>query len=132
MIRLRQWVNWINLATPLGLIGAAAGRCTIEAGPHGVLVARGYRWPVPPVKNRAITIGDVVLLGISDAQLANRPRLLDHEARHSEQWARWLGPFGFLPAYFLSCAWSWWFTGDPALRNHFECAAGLIDGGYAS
>ena len=35
-------------------------------------------------------------------------------------------------AYFLSCAWSWWFTGDPALRNHFECAAGLIDGGYAS
>ena len=58
--------------------------------------------------------------------------VLEHEARHSGQWARWLGPAGFLPAYVVCCAWSWWFTGDPALRNHFECAAGLIDGGYAS
>ena len=74
----------------------------------------------------------MVLLGLTDEQLARRPKLLEHEARHSGQWARWLGPFGFLPAYFAACAWSWWFTGDPALRNHFECHAGLIDGGYAS
>jgi hypothetical protein len=132
VIRLRRCVNWVNLATPLGLLVARAGGCTIEPGPHGVLIARGYRWSVPPVAGRAITIGDVVLLGLDDAQLAARPRLLTHEARHCGQWARWLGPLGFLPAYGVASAWSWWLTGDAALRNHFEYRAGLVDGGYAS
>jgi hypothetical protein len=129
---MRRVVNWVNLSTPLGLLVAWAGRCTIEPGPHGVLIARGYRWAVPPVAGRAITIGDVVLLGLDDVQLAARPHLLTHEARHSGQWARWLGPLGFLPAYGLASAWSWWISGDPALRNHFEHRAGLVDGGYAS
>jgi hypothetical protein len=121
----------MNLSTPLGLIVARAGGCTVERGPYGVLVARGYRWSVPPVSGRAITIGDVVLLGLDDAQLAARPHLLTHEARHCGQWARWLGPLGFLPAYGLASVWSWWLSGDAALRNHFEHRAGLVDGGYA-
>lgn len=130
MIRLRQVVNCLNLATPVGLAIALAGRAAISRGPHGLLIARGYRCSLPRVHGRAITIGDVVLLGLDDEALARRPLLLTHEARHSGQYARWLGPLGFLPAYALSALWSWWCTGDPALRNHFESRAGLGDGGY--
>jgi hypothetical protein len=120
----------MNLSTPLGLAIAVAGRAQVRRGPHGLLVATGYRWRIPPVRGRAMTIGDVVLLGLDEAQLSRRPSLLRHEARHSGQYARWIGPAGFLPAYGLASLWSWLRTGDPALRNHFECRAGLIDGGY--
>jgi hypothetical protein len=77
-----------------------------------------------------MTIGDVVLLGMSEAALAARPHLLEHEARHSAQYARWLGPFGFLPAYGLASAWSWYRTGNAYSRNYFESKAGLDAGGY--
>jgi hypothetical protein len=130
VIRLRQATNWINAATPVGLAVAVVGGCSIHRGPHGLLIATGYRWRFPPVKGRAMTIGDVVLLGIDEQALRRRPLLLAHEARHSGQYARWLGPLGFLPAYGLASLWSWLRTGDPALRNHFEDHAGLIDGGY--
>ena len=46
------------------------------------------------------------------------------------QWACWLGPVGFLPAYLLASAWSWLRCRDFALRNAFEVRAGLVDGGY--
>jgi len=130
VIKLRRIMNWLNLSTPLGLLIAKAGGAQITAGPHGLLIATGYRHRIPPVRGRAITIGDVVLLGLDEAALANRPALLTHEARHSGQYARWLGPIGFLPAYGVASLWSWWHTGNAALRNHFECHAGLIDGGY--
>jgi hypothetical protein len=123
-------MNWINLSTPLGLIVALAGRARIRRGPHGLLLATGYRWAVPPVAGRAITIGDVVLVGMDDDTLQRRPQLLAHEARHSAQYARWLGPFGFFPAYALASLWSWWHTGDPALGNRFETKADLKHGGY--
>jgi hypothetical protein len=131
-IRTRQAVNWLTLGTPLGLAVARFGGATVEPGPHGVKVARGYRHRIPPVRNRAITIGDVVLLGLDDEELARRPELLVHEARHAGQYARCLGPVGFLPAYGLASLWSWWTTGTPALRNVFETRAGLIDGGYCA
>ena len=127
---MRRVVNWINLATPLGLAVALAGGARIRRGPHGLLIATGYRWSVPPVAGRAITIGDVILLGLADDALAQRPDLLRHEARHSAQYARWLGPIGFLPAYGLASLWSWWHTGDPALGNRFESKADLKHGGY--
>jgi hypothetical protein len=130
VIRIRRVVNWVNLATPLGLAVALTGRARISRGPHGLLIARGYRRRIPPVQGRAVTIGDVVLLGLDEASLAKRPNLLTHEARHSGQYARWLGPIGFLPAYGLASFWSWWHTGDPALGNRFESKAGLHDGGY--
>jgi hypothetical protein len=130
VLRIRRTVNWLNLSTPLGLAVAVAGAARIAPGPHGLLIATGYRFRVPPVRGRAITIGDVVLIGISDAALAARPELLAHEARHSAQYARWLGPFGFLPAYGLASLWSWWFTGNAHARNYFESRAGLRAGGY--
>jgi len=129
-IRIRRIVNRINLATPFGLAVARAGRARIEPGPHGLLLARDYRLKVPAPNAPAVTIGDVVLLRLDDERLARRPRLLDHEARHAFQYARWLGPVGFLPAYALASLWSWVRTRDFAVGNHFEVRADLADGGY--
>ena len=129
-VRWRRAVNAVNLSTPLGLALAKAGGARVERGPHGLLLARDYRAPFPAPRAPAVTVGDVVLLRLDDERLARRPRLLDHEARHAWQWAAWLGPAGFLPAYLLASVWSWWRTGDFAVGNAFEVRAGLADGGY--
>jgi hypothetical protein len=130
--RVRQVVNVVTLATPLGLLLALTGRARLARGPHGVLVAHGYRSPFPAPRAGAVTVGDVVLLRLTPEQQARLPNLLDHEARHSVQWACFLGPVGFLPAYLLASVWSWWHSGDFAIRNPFEMRADLVDGGYVS
>lgn len=124
--RTRRVVNALNTSTVLGLAVAWLGRARLERGPYGLLLATGYRLPVPP--NPAFTLGDVVVL--RDAGLpARRPRLLLHESRHAGQYAWCLGPLMLLP-YALAAGWSWLRTGDPASRNVFEVRAGLVDGGY--
>jgi hypothetical protein len=127
---MRRVVNLINLSTPLGLLLAVCGGAQLERGPRGVIVAHGYRSRIPAPRASAVTVGDVVLLRLTREQLRLRPRLLDHEARHATQWAFFLGPAGFLPAYLLASLWSWWRCGDFALRNPFEVRADLADGGY--
>ncbi|MBT0767456.1 hypothetical protein KIH74_00885 [Kineosporia sp. J2-2] len=102
----------------------------MKKGPHGLLLAWNCDSSLLPLAGRAMTVGDVVLLGLPESALVTRPNLLRHEARHAAQYARWIGPAGFLPAYGLACLYSWARTGDPALRNHFESRAGLLDGGY--
>jgi hypothetical protein len=62
--------------------------------------------------------------------LTARPRLLEHERRHAEQYARLAG-LPFLPLYALAALGSWLLTGDRASANPFERAAGLHEGGYA-
>lgn len=126
-LRVRQVANVVNLATPLGVLAAVAGRARLERGPDGLLLARGYRLPVPPAP--AFTIGNVVLLRLDDAALARRPRLLAHEARHATQYAWCLGP-GLLPLYLVAAGWSWLRCRDFASYNMFERRAGLADGGY--
>ena len=128
--RLRRLVNAVTLATPLGLLLAATGRASLRAGPHGVVLALGYRSPFPAPRARAVTIGDVVLLRMDAAELARHPRLLVHEVRHTRQWAALLGMVGFPVAYGLASAWSWLRVRDAATRNVFEVRAGLEDGGY--
>jgi hypothetical protein len=127
---LRRAVNVLNLSTPVGLLLAWMSRSTLSRGPHGVVVARGRPLPFLAPKAMAVTVGDVVLLRASDEAMRRYPDLLDHEARHSAQYAMWIGPLGFLPAYLVCAAWSWWHTGDFALRNLFEMRAGLLEGGY--
>lgn len=129
-VLLRRVANVLNLSTPLGLLLAVASRSTFSRGPHGVLVARGRPLPFLAPRAMAVTVGDVVLLRASDAAMARHPHLLDHEARHSAQWALWIGPVGFVPAYVAGVLWSWWHSGDGALRNPFEVRAGLLEGGY--
>ncbi|WP_207782155.1 hypothetical protein [Phytoactinopolyspora limicola] len=125
--RTRQVVNWINLSTPLGLLVCLIGRAQLEQGEHGLLLARRYRFPLPPAP--AFTLGNVILIRLDDEKLDRRPRLLVHEARHATQYAWCIGPVMLL-LYALAAAWSWLLTGDPASRNVFERRAGLNDGGY--
>lgn len=128
--RVRWTANLLNLSTPLGVLVAVLGRGRLRRGPEGLLLAEHYRAPFPAPAAPAVTIGNVVLLRMSAAAAIGRPRLIAHEGRHATQYAFWLGPFGFLPAYLLASAWSWWHTGSFALRNRFEVQAGLLDGGY--
>jgi len=129
-VALRQIVNAVTLATPLGLALARAGRARLVRGPDGLLLALDYRLGVPAPNAPAVTVGDVVLLRMPSAEVAARPRLLVHEGRHAVQWACWLGPAGFLPAYLTASAWSWLRCRDVARCNIFEVRAGLADGGY--
>jgi hypothetical protein len=129
-VALRQVVNAVTLATPLGLALARLGRARLVRGPNGLLLALDYRFPAPAPNAPAVTVGDVVLLRMTSGELAGRPRLLAHEGRHATQWACWLGPVGYLPAYLLASAWSWLRCRDFARRNVFEVRAGLADGGY--
>lgn len=125
--RVRQGVNAINLSTPLGLLVALAGGARPRRVAEGLVVAAGYRLPVPPAP--AFTVGNVVVVR-DGAVLARRPRLLSHESRHATQYA-WCGGLPLLPLYALSAGWSWLRCGDPFSRNPFERQAGLEDGGYA-
>lgn len=127
--RIVPFLNWINLSTPCGLAVAALAGCRISPGPHGILLAEGYRRRLP--KARAFTVGSVVLLRgrVPHDAPAGFARLLEHEARHTRQYAALLG-LPFLPAYLVAAGWSLLRTGDPASRNPFERGAGLADGGY--
>ncbi len=128
--RLRQVVNLLNGSTVLGLaLARAAGVATVP-GPRGLRLAVDYPARPPAPRAGAVTVGDVVLLRASAAPPAELTRLIAHEHAHAQQWARWGGPVGFLPAYLLASGWSWLVCGHPALRNVFEVAAGLADGGY--
>lgn len=132
LLLIRMVVNWVNLSTPLGLAVALGGRATLRRGPYGLILAMGYKARIPAPNAPAVTIGNVVLIRLDDAGLARRPTLLAHENRHATQYAFWIGPLVFIPAYLLASVWSWWHTGDFALRNFFEVRAGLLDGGYVS
>lgn len=126
---LVPFLNWLNLSTPCGLAVAALSGCRVSVGPHGILVAEGYRRRLP--KARAFTVGSVVLLRgrVPQDAPAGFVRLLEHEARHTRQYAACFG-LPFLPAYVLAAGYSLLRTGDPASRNIFERGAGLADGGY--
>lgn len=123
-LRLRQLWNAANLTTPLGLTLALVAGCRIQRGPHGLILAFGYRWAFPD--GGAFTVGNTVLFRPHTAPTA---RLLEHESRHATHYAWCLG-LPFLVLYFASAGWSLLRTGDPASRNPFERHAGLLAGGY--
>lgn len=125
--RLRQMANVLNATTLLGLVLAKCARTAIQQGPRGLLVASGYRWPLPFA--RAFTVGNVVLFRAGPSEALANPALLGHEERHSTQYAWCLG-LPFLPLYFVAAGWSQLRTGNPASGNVFERLAGLEAGGY--
>ena len=129
MHALRRFLNLANGTTAAGLLAARAGRLPVRPGPGGLLLAEGWRLPLPWAA--AFTLGNVVLYRsrVSRAFDAGpASALLQHEARHSSQYAV-LGP-AFLPLYFAAAAYSRLRAGDPASSNVFEVLAGLSDGGY--
>lgn len=126
--RIRAIVNAVNGSTAAGLIVAGAGRAALRRGPRGLILAQGYRLPVPPAP--AFTLGNVIVARYDwDLLNEHRPQLLVHEEKHTTQYAV-CGGLLYLPLYVVASAWSWLRTGDVASRNVFERGAGLVDGGY--
>lgn len=120
-------MNWLNLATPLGLCIALAGQAGIEPGPRDLRVASGYQLPFPVAG--AFTVGSVVITAKAAGAVLADPVLLEHEERHATQWAA-CGGLPFLPLYVAAMAWSQWRVGNPGSANVFERLAGLESGGY--
>jgi hypothetical protein len=120
----------INGTTGAGLLVALAGGARIRRGRNGVLVAEGYKLPMPPAT--CFTVGSVIMCRRSAEWLLHEDRadLFGHESRHAGQYAT-LGPL-FWPAYWLACGYSWAATGSWGTRNLFERRAGLEAGGYAT
>jgi hypothetical protein len=126
--RVRLAVNLINGSTLAGLLASVAGRASLARAGDGLLIASGYRLPVPNAP--AFTLGNVIITRLDRAALPGREALMAHEARHATQYACCAG-LGMLPLYFAAAAVSWALTGDFGSRNVFERRAGLADGGYA-
>lgn len=125
---LRAVANTLNGSTLLGLAVARWGRCRVTRGPRGLLLADRYRFRFPIAG--AFTVGDVVLTRHEwPERVVMYPDLLDHEERHSRQYAV-CGGLPFIPLYVAAMAWSWLRTGDRASANVFERRAGLQAGGY--
>jgi hypothetical protein len=55
--QVKTVANIVNLSTPLGLLVAAVGCARLRPGPRGLVLASGYRLPVPSAP--AFTIGNV-------------------------------------------------------------------------
>ncbi|MFT4108193.1 hypothetical protein [Propionicimonas sp.] len=127
--RVRAAGNAVNLSTAAGLVVALAGRASVRSGPEGLLIAEGYRLPLP--RAGAFTVGNVVVVphGLLAGVEVRQPGTLAHEAVHSWQYF-WCAGLPFLPLYGLASAWSWLRRGDPASGNGFERGAGLARGGY--
>lgn len=125
--RLRRLANLLNASTPLGLLLARLAGATTLAGPRGLVIATGYRWPLPVAG--AFTVGNVVIFRAGPEAALSNPVLMGHEERHSTQYAWCLG-LPFLLLYFASAGWSMLRHGDPASGNPFERHAGLEAGGY--
>lgn len=125
--RLRQIVNVLDLATPLGVLIAWTSGSRLSRGPRGLIIAAGYGWSLPYAG--AFTMGNVVLFRAPSGTAGNDPVLLGHEEKHCTQYAYCLG-LPFLLLYALCAGWSMLRSGNPASRNFFERQAGLAAGGY--
>ena len=124
--RARLCVNLVNGSSLAELAAARIGGATLARLPNGLLVATGYRLPVPPAP--AFTLGNAIIT--RRAALDFDTPLCRHEARHSTQYA-WCGGLLMLPLYFAAAGVSWLISGDFGPWNVFERAAGLADGNYA-
>lgn len=125
--RLRHVANMLNGSTLLGLLLARCARCSVSAGPRGLLIAKGYQWRLPFA--RAFAVGNVLIFRRAPGDPAVQPLLLEHEERHCTQYAWCLG-LPFFPLYFLAAGWSLLRTGNAGSGNIFERLAGLESGGY--
>lgn len=131
--RLREAINWINLATPAGLALARVAAGPPRRARSGLWLAHGYRFRLPHAA--AFTMGNVILVRAPLPPAGSDPvgsvarRLLDHEERHATQYS--VGAGLVMPVGYAGAAlWSWVRTGDFHSRNIFERRAGLADGGY--
>lgn len=125
--QVKRVANLLNGSTLLGLAVAKAGRAHLSDGDRGLVLATDYRIGLP--KARAFTVGNVILSRNTAAWLAEQPRLMLHEERHTLQYAVCLG-LPMIPLYLLAAGYSYLRGGDVGVHNAFERFAGLEDGGY--
>ena len=107
-VRARGLWNLLNLATPLGLVGAVVAGCALRPGPHGLIEARGWTHRFPG--GAAFTVGDVVF---TRPGLRMTPALWRHEAGHADQYALLLG----LPFLLIAAAYERWAPVSAWLRR---------------
>lgn len=100
--------------------------CAIAA--TGTIVCGGSFNPGGPGTG-GMMVGDTFITAESAAGVMARPRLLDHESRHSEQWAGF-GPVNFIASYLANNVISEMTVGDRACGNYFEGDAGFGERGY--
>jgi hypothetical protein len=127
--RVRAVANVVNGSTAAGVLVALAGRAGLRRTGDGLLVAAGYRLPVPVAP--AFCLGNVLVTRWPEEEFRGATRLFAHEARHATQYA-WCGGLLMLPWYGGAALLSWALTGDFGARNVFERWAGLADGGYSA
>ena len=77
--RVRLAVNLVNGSTLAGLVVAAAGRARPAGAADGLIVATGYRLPVPP--GPAFCLGNVIVTRLDADGVRGARVLLEHEAR---------------------------------------------------
>jgi hypothetical protein len=132
-MRARYWVravaNAVNGSTAAGVLVAVTGRARPRRAGDGLLVAGGYRLPVPAAP--AFCLGNVLITRWPEERFRGSGRLFAHEARHATQYA-WCGGLLMLPLYGAAALLSWGLTGDFGAGNVFERRAGLADGGYSA
>jgi hypothetical protein len=126
--RARLIANLLNGSTAAGIMVAGAGRARLTRAGDGLIVAAGYRLPVPPAP--AFCLGNVIVTRLDSGAVAGADLLFAHEARHATQFAC-CGGLVMIPLYFLAAGLSWLLTGDFSSANIFERRAGLAEGGYA-
>ncbi|GAA0482754.1 hypothetical protein Ade02nite_66190 [Paractinoplanes deccanensis] len=124
----RSIVTAVNGTTAVGLLVAKLGGAKLRRGRNGVLIAEGYRLPVPPAT--CFTVGSVIMTRRTAEWLLSdeKAALFGHESNHATQYAV-LGPL-FWPAYWLACGYSYAVARHYGTRNIFERMAGLESGGY--
>lgn len=131
----RQRLNRLNLSTFLGLlISKIIGGTTIQLN-NGIYVNYGRKGKYN--SSWAITIGDVILakqdreckLCKSGTPHDLADRILRHELKHSEQYAKF-GGLIFLALYLFATIKSFIIYRNRWQGNIYEIQAGLQDGGY--
>lgn len=101
---------------------------TVRFDRHYTIVCEGG-WLSERGLSSAYTTGNTINVKRSAARrLREDDKLLEHEWRHSVQWAT-LGPVAFVPLYVLSYFGSERIASCQAW-NVFEWTAGFADGGY--
>lgn len=109
------------------LVGAATG-AKVRTDRHHTVICEGG-WLSDRGLSSAFTTGNTINVKASAAErLRCDEKLLEHEWRHSVQWAV-VGPVRFLLLYAVSYFGSQAVCGNQRL-NVFEWSAGFADGGY--
>jgi hypothetical protein len=117
---------------PITAITCAANAltgATVRFDRHLTVVCEGG-WLSDRGWSSAFTTGNTINVKRESAErLRNDPALLEHEWRHSVQWAA-LGPIAFVALYAANYFISNAIAGSQRW-NAFEWSAGFADGGYA-